>query len=52
MTFRGTFAEGGHSFVFKNRFIDKDQTESSGVIKNADGDVVLELTQKQTRRKK
>jgi hypothetical protein len=52
MTFTGTFAKGGHSFKFTNRFIDKDHTDSSGVIKNADGAVVLELTQKQTRRKK
>ena len=53
MTFRGKSADNsGTTFLFKNRFLDNDHSESSGVIKDAAGKVILELTQKQTRRKK
>lgn len=50
MTFNGKSLEDEGTFVIKNRFIDKDHSESTGILKNAKGEIVLELTQKQTRR--
>ena len=52
MTFTGTFGDGGSKLVFKNRFIDKDHCESTGVLKNAKGEVFMKQTFKQSRRKK
>lgn len=53
MTFNGTFSGGsGGTFSFTNRFIDADHCEASGTIRDATGKIVLEQTQKQTRRKK
>ena len=52
MTFNGKSPEDGGTFVFKNRFPDKDHSESSGILKNGKGEVFMEQTQKQTRRKK
>lgn len=52
MTFTGSSPEDGGTFVFKNRFIDKDHCESTGILKNAKGEIFLELTQTQTRRGK
>jgi hypothetical protein len=51
MTFSGTFTIGGDKFVFQNRFIDKENCESTGVITNSDGKVVMKQTHKQTRRR-
>jgi hypothetical protein len=50
MTFHGSSPDDGGSFVFKNRFIDKDHSESTGILKNAKWVVFMEMTQKQTRR--
>ncbi len=44
-------ADDRSTFVYKNRFVDKDHIEASGTIRNAEGDVVMELTFKQARRK-
>ena len=52
MTFNGNSPEDGITFVVKNRFIDKDHCESTGTLKNAKGEIFLELNQKQTRRAK
>lgn len=53
MTFSGTFSDGNcGTFSFTNRFIDADHCEASGTMRDASGKVFLELTQKQTRRKK
>lgn len=52
MTFNGTSPDDGSTFVFKNRFLDADHSESTGIQKNAKGEVFMEQTQKQTRRKK
>lgn len=52
MTFNGTSPDDGSTFVFKNRFIDADHSESTGIQKNAKGEVFMEQTLKQTRRKK
>ena len=51
MTFSGTFADGNR-LVFKNRFVDEDHIETSGVITKPSGDVIVEVLNKQTRRKK
>lgn len=51
MTFKGTLSDG-NNLLSKHRFIDKDQAEHSGVIRSADGKVLAELLQKQTRRPK
>jgi hypothetical protein len=52
MTFNGTSPDDGSTFVFKNRFLDADHAESTGIQKNAKGEVFMEQTLKQTRRKK
>lgn len=52
MTFNGTSPDDGSTFVFKNRFIDADHSESAGILKNAKGKVIQEQAYKQTRRKK
>ncbi len=53
MTFHGTFADNsGTKFVYTNHFLDIDHCDVSGVIKDAAGKVLVEQTQKQTRRKK
>ncbi len=52
MTFNGTSPDDGNTFVFKNRFLDTDHSESTGIQKNAKGEVFMEQTYKQTRRKK
>ena len=53
MTFRGTFGDNsGTKFVYTNRFSDNGDCESAGVIRDAAGKVIVEQTQKQTRRKK
>lgn len=52
MTFNGTSPDDGSTFVFKNRFLDADHSESTGIQKNAKGEVFMEQTLKQTRRKK
>lgn len=51
MTFNGTSPDDGSTFVFKNRFLDADHSESTGIQKNAKGEVFMEQTLKQTRRK-
>ena len=51
MTFKGTSPDDGNTFVAKNRFIDKNHCESTVVLKNAKGEVFMEQTYKQTRRK-
>ncbi|MDX1962266.1 MAG: DUF1579 family protein [Pirellulales bacterium] len=50
MTFMGNSPVDGQTFVVQNRFVDKDHCETTGMLKNAKGEVFLELTQKQTRR--
>lgn len=50
MTFEGSSVEDGGTFVFKNHFIDDDHCEATGVLKDASGDIFLELVQQQTRR--
>jgi hypothetical protein len=40
------------TFVYKHRFIDNDHSESSAVVRNAEGEVVMELSYKQTRHTK
>lgn len=53
MTFRGSISDNsGVTFVYTNRFPDADHCESFGLIKDATGKVIVEHTQKQTRRKK
>jgi hypothetical protein len=52
MTFRGVFADGGGRFTFKNKFIDTRTIETSGVITDREGKVLMEQTHKQTRRNK
>ena len=52
MTFKGASPDDGSTFVFKNRFLDADHSESTGIQKNAKGEVFMEQTYKQTRRKK
>lgn len=52
MTFEGKSPDDGNTFVFKNRFIDGDHAESTGVMKNAQGEVFVKQSYKQTRRKK
>lgn len=52
MTFNGASPDDGSTFVVKNRFLDADHTESTGILKNAKGEVFQEQTFKQTRRKK
>lgn len=51
MTFNGRSPDDGSTFVFKNRFLDADHSESTGIQMNAKGEVFMEQTQKQTRRK-
>lgn len=51
MTFRGNLGDNsGVTFVYTNRFVDADHCEVSGVIKDAAGKVIVEQTQRQTRR--
>ncbi len=52
MTFKGKFMDGGGTLTCTNRFIDADHCEGSGTMKDANGKVFLEQTQKQTRRRK
>ncbi len=52
MIFNGNSPEDGISYIVSIRFIDKDHCESTGALKDANGEVFLELTQKQTRRGK
>ncbi|MFM8573800.1 MAG: hypothetical protein ACKOAU_19550 [Pirellula sp.] len=52
MTFKGKSTDDGSTFEFKNRFIDADHSESTGVQKNAEGELIMEQTLKQTRRKR
>jgi hypothetical protein len=41
----------GSTYSGEHRFIGKDRAEASGIVRNSDGDVVLELQWKQNRRK-
>ena len=52
ITFNGKSADDGGTFVYKNRFVDKDHCEATGVMKNGKGEVFMEQMQKQTRREK
>jgi hypothetical protein len=52
MTFNGTSLDDESTFEFKNRFLDSDHSESSGIEKNARGEAVIEQPLKQTCRKK
>lgn len=51
MEFKGAGADGS-SFVFKHRFIDKDNAESSGVVTNAAGQEMFRQSSKQSRKAK
>ena len=50
MHFTAPLADGNR-LVSSHRFIDQDHAEPHGVIKNPEGDVVIELAWRQTRRK-
>jgi hypothetical protein len=49
MSFTGSLADG-NKLVSTHRFIDKDHAEPAGVITNAAGEVLVELSWKQTKR--
>lgn len=51
MTFTGTLAGETGTFDSVHRFVDADHAEPTGVFKNPAGEVVAELSWKQTRRK-
>ena len=48
LTIRGV-DHAGNVVISPNRIVNKDYFESSTVVKNADGDVIVEMTHKQTR---
>ncbi len=50
MTFNGMSPDDRSTFVFKHRFLDADHAESTGIQRNAQGEVFMEQTIKQTRR--
>lgn len=51
MRFHGAFPDNGGKFDFKNRFVDADRIEASGVFTDRNGEVFLERSDVQTRRK-
>lgn len=51
MEFKGAGADGS-SFVFKHRFVDKDNAESSGAVTNAAGQEMFRQSSKQARKGK
>ncbi len=48
MTFNGMSPDDRSTFVFKHRFLDADHAESTGIQRNAQGEVFMEQTIKQT----
>ena len=51
MSFTGILPDGAGTFESTHRFIDADNADPKGVFKNAAGEVVAEISWKQTRRK-
>lgn len=51
MSFTGTLAGGAGTLEANHRFVDADNADPKGVFKNPDGEVIAELSWKQTRRK-
>ncbi len=51
MTFSGQYANG-NTFVFRNRFDDANTAESKGTLRDARGNLLVEITYKQNRRPK
>lgn len=53
MTFRGKSSDdSGIKFEYASRFSDDEHCETTGVIRSATGEVIVQQIQKQTRRKK